>query len=116
MHTIEKPWGRYTVLFDSNDIKVKHLTILSGKRISLQYHENRSEYWKIVSCDKAILLKGLGIGNLQCYPIRPGMEIQIPKKMLHRLEALSGDLDLIEIQEGDNSEEDIVRVHDDYGR
>jgi cytidyltransferase-like protein len=41
----ERPWGYYRVLHDVSGMKVKELTIDPGKSLSMQKHNNRSEYW-----------------------------------------------------------------------
>jgi mannose-1-phosphate guanylyltransferase/mannose-6-phosphate isomerase len=46
--TVYRPWGSYTVLENGDRYKVKRLTLLPGRRISLQRHYNRSEHWVVV--------------------------------------------------------------------
>ena len=50
---VERLWGWYTVLRAGPHFKVKELTILPGKGISLQRHFHRGEHWFISSgkCD-----------------------------------------------------------------
>jgi cytidyltransferase-like protein len=40
-------WGYYRVLHDVSGTKVKELTVLPGKSLSMQRHEHRSEYWLV---------------------------------------------------------------------
>lgn len=43
----ERPWGYYRVLHDVAGCKVKELTIDPGKKLSLQRHFKRNEYWLV---------------------------------------------------------------------
>lgn len=42
-----RPWGYYRVLYDIPGTKVKELVVDSGKQLSMQRHQMRSEYWKV---------------------------------------------------------------------
>jgi cytidyltransferase-like protein len=41
----ERQWGYYRVLHEVPGMKVKELTVDPGKRLSMQTHSQRSEYW-----------------------------------------------------------------------
>jgi mannose-6-phosphate isomerase-like protein (cupin superfamily) len=43
----ERPWGYYRVLYEVPGTKVKELTILPGKSLSMQRHKHRNEYWHV---------------------------------------------------------------------
>ena len=44
----ERPWGYYRILHeDGPETKVKELTVNPGKKLSMQRHKDRSEYWQI---------------------------------------------------------------------
>src|SRR5215472_12730636 len=43
-----RPWGRFSVLDEGRDYKVKRIEVTSGKRLSFQKHSRRSEHWMIV--------------------------------------------------------------------
>lgn len=107
-----RPWGRYEVLLDADDHKVKEITVLPGKRLSLQRHQRRSEHWHVVS-GNAVVTRGeeeLTLG--------PGDSVDIPKQALHRIMNPGAEqLVFIEVQHGDYfGEDDIERFEDDYGR
>ncbi|HNY66111.1 MAG TPA: phosphomannose isomerase type II C-terminal cupin domain [Deltaproteobacteria bacterium] len=108
-----RPWGSYEVLSDDcHDHKVKRITVLPGKRLSLQYHGRRREHWIIVSGD-ALVTVGHDMLRLTAT-----QAIDIPHGEAHRVENV-GELDLvfIEVQQGDYfGEDDIVRIEDDFGR
>ena len=105
---INKPWGFFEQLTDNETTTIKVITILAGNRTSLQFHEHRSEKWYV--------LKGEGHAILESKKkIQTGDEISIPKKAVHRLEAVT-DMKILEISFGLFQESDIKRLEDDYVR
>ena len=100
--------GFFEQLTDNETTTIKIITILAGNRTSLQYHEHRSEKWYILS--------GEGYATLEeKQKIQTGDEIVIPKKAIHRLEAIT-DMKVLEISFGLFDEFDIKRLEDDYVR
>ena len=107
-----RPWGRFTVLADEKDHKVKQIVVFPGQRLSLQKHQKRSEHWFIVSGNGIVTLDELRLNK------KGGDSIEIPRCSVHRIEN-TGTIDLIfiEIQTGEYfGEDDIERLEDDYGR
>lgn len=111
MVIIEKrPWGRFE-RFTLNEQSTVKLVYLDGdKRLSLQYHNNRSEFWKVIKGPVKVQL-GSDTKTLQT-----GESITIPKKMIHRLIGAGTDAMILEISIGEFDESDIVRLEDDYKR
>jgi len=110
--TDHRPWGKFTVLADEPDHKVKRITVNPGSRLSLQRHRRRQEHWLIVSGRALVTL------DSNVVELNPGEAVDIPKKAVHRVEN-RGDKPVvfIEIQLGDYfGEDDIERLEDDYGR
>ena len=107
-----RPWGFYENLYQDNGYKVKRLVVSKGKKISLQYHYKRAEYWTIVNGRGTVIL-----GN-DSLPVYPGKTVYVPTQCHHRVIANKGeDITIIEVQLGDECvEEDIVRIEDDYDR
>jgi mannose-6-phosphate isomerase len=108
----ERPWGRFEVLDDADDCKVKRMTVTPGQRLSYQRHEHRSEHWVVVTGSARVTLDGVD------HDLGPGQAIDIPRGAAHRV-ANPGPVDLafIEVQLGDYfGEDDITRLSDDYGR
>ncbi len=105
------PWGSWEVLDQGPRYKVKRLTILSGHRTSLQYHNNRSEVWHVVHGS------GLAVyGNITT-TIDKDVMLIVPVGLKHRIINNSEEsLVIIEFQRGNCIEEDIVRLDDEYGR
>ena len=108
----ERPWGNYSVLHSDDRCQVKKLTVLKGKRISLQSHKFRAEHWFIVSGKGTAELDNMEIS------VKPGDSIDVPTGAKHRISCTSeSDLVFIEVQTGSSFEEnDIVRYEDDFGR
>ncbi len=107
-----RPWGRYRVLADEPDHKVKRIVVDPGKRLSLQYHHRRSEHWSIVSGE------GVVTRDEERIVVRAGADVDIPAGARHRVENTgSAPLVFIEVQRGGYfGEDDIVRIQDDFGR
>jgi mannose-6-phosphate isomerase len=108
----KRPWGKYEVLIDEKNCKVKKITVKPGGRLSYQYHYKRSEVWTIVSGEAYMLLDDEL--SLHTY----GETILIPQGIKHRVENKGqDDLVFIEVQHGTYfGEDDIVRLEDDYNR
>lgn len=111
-HTAERPWGRWTVLHERFGYKVKLIEVWPGHRLSLQFHQHRTEHWVVVS-GRARALVGEKV-----FELAPFESTVIPVGTVHRLEnPWAHPLVMVEVQKGELlSEEDIVRLEDDYAR
>jgi mannose-1-phosphate guanylyltransferase / mannose-6-phosphate isomerase len=110
--TVQRPWGKYTVLHEAPQFKVKRIEVSPGKKLSLQLHHKRSEHWVVVQ-GSARLTVGEQIATLG-----PNESIYVPMQVKHRIEnATDQPLVMVEVQCGDYlGEDDIVRFSDDFGR
>jgi mannose-1-phosphate guanylyltransferase/mannose-6-phosphate isomerase len=110
--TVERPWGRYTVMQGGPGYKVKKVVVDPGCRLSLQLHHRRAEHWVVVQGEARVT-----IGD-KVSTVLPNQSVYIPLETAHRLENPGGEpLALIEVQTGDYLEEDdIVRLADDFWR
>lgn len=107
---VRRPWGSFRVIGQwSGEITVKVLTIAPGSRLSLQKHLNRSEEWLCLSGSAEVRVGSRTIA------MEAGDRATIPRKRLHRISSVGG-AEILEVSFGKFSEEDIVRVEDDYGR
>ena len=108
----DRPWGKYYVIHDEPNYKLKIIEVMPGHRLSYQYHENRSESWTIVEGEGTLTLDGK---NIELYE---GDIIKIPKNAKHRIHNKgSKKLIFVEVQTGSYfGEDDIVRIEDDYLR
>jgi len=106
----KKPWGQFDQFTLNEQTTVKILSVNKGNSLSLQYHNNRSEFWRIISGHPLVTVgEDTKIAN-------PGDEIIINKLQPHRLEAKDDDVQVLEIAYGNFDENDIVRTEDKYGR
>ena len=48
MEKSKRPWGKYTVIQEESNFKLKMIEVNPGQRLSYQYHNKRSEVWTIV--------------------------------------------------------------------
>ena len=108
----ERPWGKFYILHETSDYKIKRIEVNVGQRLSYQYHNKRSEVWIIIQGEGKIYLNG----EYKSY--KKNDTILIPKGMKHRIENLGDDKTIfIEVQTGEYfGEDDIIRLHDDYNR
>ncbi len=110
--TEERPWGRWTVLEEGPDYKIKRLEVEPGRRMSLQMHHHRSEHWIVLSGTAKVMKGG------EVIYVHPRESTFVPAATRHRIEN-PGLLPLviIEIANGEYlGEDDIVRIEDDYNR
>ena len=113
METVYRPWGKYEVVQDEPNYKIKIITVEPMKRLSLQYHDFRTEHWTIVEGTCTVILDD------QIYKLTNGQSIIIPVGIKHRLKNISelSKLVVIEVQTGKYlGEADITRVEDDWAR
>lgn len=110
-----RPWGNYIKLFQEAGVWVKRVEVNPGARLSLQKHACRSEKWNIVSGRGLVVIDGLK------KKVGAGDVVDIPVGAVHRIGNTGKDkLVFIEVavhaNGGELSEEDIVRLEDDYAR
>jgi mannose-1-phosphate guanylyltransferase/mannose-6-phosphate isomerase len=110
--TVERPWGSYTIIDAGDGYKVKEVVVHPGKRLSLQYHNQRAEHWVVVQGEAMVTL------GQEISKITANESVYIPVKTPHRLENPGpAPLKIIEVQTGPYLEEDdIVRLNDDFWR
>jgi mannose-6-phosphate isomerase-like protein (cupin superfamily) len=111
-NVVDRPWGSYEAMMCGEGYQVKRIVVAPGKKLSLQYHQHRSEHWTVVEGEVHVTI-GDDIMVLQC-----DEGIYVPLGSVHRLDNRSGeDVVLIEVQCGNYlGEDDIVRIEDDFGR
>ena len=117
-----RPWG-YFVDF-SQEIKgkklgwVKILFVKKNAELSHQYHKLRDELWFVIKGKIKVKLWE----NVEEYPenlkkieLREGERVFIPKLCVHTCIGIE-DSFILEFGFGECKEEDIIRLHDKYGR
>ena len=112
MTKIQRPWGWYDIIDESDRYKVKSIEVNPGEKLSLQKHHHRAVHWVVVEgtalteCD----------GNEKL--LAENESTYIPVGSIHRLSNPGKiPLRIIEVQSGPYlGEDDIVRLEDIYGR
>lgn len=108
--TTKRPWGSFT-RFTNNELStVKLLFVNKGESLSLQYHNKREEFWRVILGNPEIT-----IGD-EIFKANVGDEFNVPVLAKHRISAPDGDVTVLEVSKGEFDEDDIVRLEDKYGR
>ncbi|NJE26121.1 mannose-1-phosphate guanylyltransferase/mannose-6-phosphate isomerase [Thermococcus sp. MV5] len=107
--TAYRPWGTYTLLEEGKEYKIKRMTVLPRRKLTLQRHYHRSEHWVVVSGTARVI-----VGEKEIL-LRPGESTFIPAGVFHRVENPGLiPLEIIEVQIGQYlGEDDIERLQDD---
>ena len=107
-----RPWGKYIVLEEGKNYKIKRISVNPGEKLSLQMHYHRSEHWVVIQGTAEVDLDGKSLTLLV------GESTFVKAGIKHRL-SNSGKimLEVIEIAIGEYlNEDDIVRYGDEYNR
>ncbi len=108
-----RPWGEFYGWNAGKEWKLKTVHIKPGKRLSLQYHNHRSELWTLVEGDATATIEA--DGKRERVRLIKGQIFTVPVRAVHRLESRRGGV-IVEIALGAFDENDIVRLEDDHGR
>jgi mannose-6-phosphate isomerase-like protein (cupin superfamily)/glycerol-3-phosphate cytidylyltransferase-like family protein len=109
-----RPWGEFYGWNSGSQWYLKTIHVKPRKRLSLQYHNNRSECWVLTEGDAIATLRNAA-GKDERVPLKVGEMFTVPRGAVHRLESKKGGT-IVEIALGSFDENDIVRLHDDHGR
>ncbi len=109
---IFRPWGFYVSVIESDEWKVKMISVKPKGQLSLQKHKYRAEHWVVVKGTALIEI------NDNEFKLFENQSAFIPKESIHRLKNPGNEtLVLIEVQTGSYlGEDDIERFNDNYGR
>jgi mannose-6-phosphate isomerase-like protein (cupin superfamily) len=119
---VPKPWGREIWYADQSAYAGKVLEITAGKRLSLQYHERKTETLYLLSGRVTVTYRPLGatetpsansVSSEHEYLWEPGSVLHIPARTIHRFQAIT-DAVLLEVSTPDLT--DVIRLQDDFAR
>ena len=119
---VEKPWGREIWYADQVVYAGKVLEVKQGRRLSLQYHERKTETLYLLSGKVLLTLRAIAPGETPAASLvtpadqsiwLPGQTIHIPARTIHRFEAVEDSV-LLEVSTPDLT--DVVRLQDDFSR
>lgn len=108
--TETRPWGHFERFSLNEPCTVKLVYVEANKRLSLQYHNKRDEFWKVIKGPAEVRTED------DTRVLQGGDTIMIPRKTIHRLGGLDESVIILEISYGEFDECDIVRLQDDYSR
>jgi mannose-1-phosphate guanylyltransferase/mannose-6-phosphate isomerase len=109
---VYRPWGWYDSIDSGDNFQVKRLHVKPKGKLSLQMHQQRAEFWVVISGEATVTLEEKTI------TLKAGQSTFIPIKTKHSIANLSNiELEVIEVQSGAYlGEDDIIRFEDVYGR
>ena len=109
---VPKPWGEELIWALTDRYCGKLITIETGRRLSLQYHEQKDEAI-YVTAGRLLLHIDDDAGALTTRELGPGDAAHIAVGRRHRYEAIER-VELVEVSTPELG--DVVRVEDDFGR
>ena len=68
VHSETRPWGRLEKFHENKPCTVKMIYVSANSRLSLQYHDKRSEFWKVIK----------GTAMVESATTRPGTVFSTP--------------------------------------
>jgi mannose-6-phosphate isomerase len=107
VRTVDKPWGREIIWAETTFYVGKILEIDAGQKLSLQFHEVKTETIRLLTGKMKLILAG------NEYILLPGDVYHISPGAVHRMCAIE-DCQVLEVSTTEL--EDVVRIADDYGR
>jgi len=117
---VAKPWGREIWYADQAAYAGKVLELKAGHRLSLQYHERKTETLYLLSGQVNLVFQPLAPGAEPTAATSPatylwsaGQALHVPPRSIHRFEAVTDSV-LLEVSTPDLT--DVVRLQDDYRR
>jgi mannose-1-phosphate guanylyltransferase/mannose-6-phosphate isomerase len=109
MHlTVYRPWGSHTLLEESDFYRIKKMTILPERGLSMRMHYHRNEHWVVVRGMAKVIMQ-----DREFY-LRSGESMFVPAGTKYKIENPGKiSLELLEVQIGEYlGEDDIVLFED----
>jgi mannose-6-phosphate isomerase-like protein (cupin superfamily) len=109
---VAKPWGEELIWALTDRYCGKVITIETGRRLSLQFHEQKDEAILVVRGRLRLLLEN-DRGDDEVSELGPGESAHVAVGRRHRYEAIER-VELVEVSTPELG--DVVRIEDDFGR
>ena len=103
-------WGNFERFTLNEQTTVKLVTVNPDEAISLQTHEVRDEFWRVLGGSGVITIEGAE------HDAHAGENFFSKRGARHRVAASPEGLRILEIAFGNFDEADITRLEDRYGR
>jgi len=105
-----RPWGSFRRFTNNQKSTVKLIFVNPNEELSLQSHNKRSEFWRVIKGNGIFLVDDLK------KDVMYGDEQEIPLGAKHRMIGGPDGMEVLEISLGDFDENDIIRYEDKYNR
>ncbi len=106
----KKIWGEFEVFYEAKGVKLKKITLLPGKGISLQQHKYRDEYWFIAKGKCKLNYHKNNHEELEQIHLSKNESFIVKREEFHQLFNPYNEIcEIIEIQYGDKTEEDDIK-------
>jgi mannose-6-phosphate isomerase-like protein (cupin superfamily) len=109
---VDKPWGHELIWALTDRYCGKIIVIETGRRLSLQYHEQKDESILVMS-GRLLLHLDDDAGTMTTRELGPGESAHVAVGRRHRYESIER-VELVEVSTPEL--DDVVRVEDDFGR
>ncbi|GAC1673633.1 MAG: hypothetical protein NVS9B8_16300 [Candidatus Limnocylindrales bacterium] len=109
---VDKPWGSELIWALTDRYCGKIITIETGRRLSLQYHERKDEAIYVTTGRLRLHLED-DAGAMTTRELGPGEAARVAIGRRHRYEAIER-VELVEVSTPELG--DVVRIEDDFGR
>ncbi len=106
----KRPWGKFEQFTHNEQTTVKIIYVKLNEELSLQYHEKRDEFWKVLEGEPVLVIDD------KIIKAKTGDEFFIPRKKNHRIMSKNSTVKILEIAFGEFDEDDIIRLNDKYDR
>ncbi len=105
-----RPWGDFERFTLNEQSTVKIITVKAGEEFSLQTHEHRDEFWRIIGGSGTVTI------DEEVTEATQGDSFFCKRDTKHRASGGAHGLTFLEIAFGEFTEDDIDRIEDKYGR
>jgi len=103
-----RAWGEFYGWDAGKNWKLKTMYLKRGGKVSMQYHEHRSEHWMLVEGDAQVVLQHAD-GKTHKTEMKKGEVMFVDAHHAHQLSSKGGGI-IVEVSLGDFDENDVVRV------
>jgi len=110
---VDKPWGHELIWAQTDRYIGKLLFIKAGESLSLQFHREKDESWRVHAGRALLELSAAGAPFLNEEVVAAGACFRFTPGTVHRVTALK-DTTIVEVSTP--HPDDVVRLEDRYGR
>jgi len=113
MRIVKKPWGHEEIWAETDVYVGKMLHISAGSRLSLQYHNKKTETIRVIQGHLLLTLQPHG-SDTETRVLQPGETFHVSPGTVHRFGA--GEESVVLVEVSTTELDDVVRIEDDYVR